>query len=917
MHAMGISNARIFFLFYSSKMLFWLFLLLEIIAVAKVYSQPSTQGFISIDCGGSTNYTDATTGIPYVTDDPFTDDGVNSQVASSYRSSSSQGEQTLRSFPNATRSCYALKPVIKNRKYLLRGTFYYGNYDGQNSANTVRPLQFDLYFDANFWRTVNITDPSYAFWYEVLAVAMADSVSVCLVNTGSGTPFISVLEFRPIPDVMYPAVNTTQFLITNMRCNVGPPLNSVSVRYPQDPYDRLWEAWTANGFTEITTDESIDSSTNSHFQPPSIVMQSAATPSDNSSIMEIWWYHSSLGISGNDEYVNLFFSEFTPNTTRTFNIYLNDYLGYSNYTPPYLIPDYIYNTGPNTPSQQYRWALNSSGLSSLPPILNAMEVFTAMQFDPIETSTNDVDAINDIKELYRVKRSWIGDPCVPQQYPWDGVNCSYETNPARIISINLSSSGLSGSISSSFHMFAAIKYLDLSYNNLTGPIPDALGVLSSLQILNLTGNNLTGTIPSSLLQKQNLVFSHGGNPNLCPGGTSCGEEKKKHSSAAIIVIICIVSVVLLIVAIIIVWTVIKKRGSSRTTYPEQNIVQPIKENNVQESPLPIENRVFTYKELEIVTNNFKRQLGKGGFGPVFHGYLQNNVQVAVKMLSQSSSQGMKEFRAEIQNLTRIHHKNLVSLLGYCMEGDILALVYEYMPQGTLQDHLTGKFHSEATYSWARRLNIAIGAAQGLEYLHTACNPPLIHRDVKSSNILLSESLEAKVADFGLSKSFNMDNRTQMPNASAVVGTPGYIDPEYSSSNQISEKSDVYSFGVIILELITGQPPVVRAMNSNAISLVQWVRQRLAKEDIENIVDRNLRMGHDINSIWKAVDLALRCTELDHRQRPTMAHVVKELNESLELECAYSGDFSTGRSQTNTISTTFEVEPPPFFAPGAR
>ncbi|XP_042442919.1 probable leucine-rich repeat receptor-like protein kinase At2g28990 [Zingiber officinale] len=540
-----------------------------------------------------------------------------------------------------------------------------------------------------------------------------------------------------------------------------------------------------------------------------------------------------------------------------------------------------------------------------------------MQFNPLVTNTDDADAINAIKELYRVKRSWIGDPCVPQQYPWDGVNCSYGTNPARIISINLSSSALSGSISSSFAMFAAIKYLDLSYNNLTGSIPDALGALSSLQILNLTGNNLTGTIPSSLLQKQNLVFSHGSNPNLCPGGTSCGGEKKKHSSVAIIAVVCVVSVVLLIVAIFIVWTVIKKRGTSMTTYSEQNVAQPMIENNAQESPLPIENRVFTYKELERVTNYFKKQLGKGGFGPVFHGYLKNDVQIAVKMLSQSSSQGMKEFRAEIQNLTRIHHKNLVSLLGYCMEGDKLALVYEYMPQGTLQDHLTGKFHSEATYSWARRLNIAIGAAQGLEYLHTACNPPLIHRDVKSSNILLSESLVAKVADFGLSKSFNMDNHTHIPNASAVVGTPGYIDPEYSSSNQISEKSDVYSFGVIILELVTGRPPVVRAMNSNAISLVQWVRQRLAKEDIENIIDRNLRMGHDINSIWKAVDLALRCTELDHRQRPTMARVVKELNESLELECAYSEGFTTGGSQTDTISVAFEVEPPSFFAPGAR
>ncbi|XP_042442917.1 probable LRR receptor-like serine/threonine-protein kinase At1g05700 [Zingiber officinale] len=919
MHSMG-SNARIFFLFYSPKMLFWLFLLLEIIAIAKVHSQPSTQGFISIDCGSSTNYTDATTGIPYVTDDLFTDDGVNFHVAAGY-GSSPLGEQmtTLRSFPNAIRSCYALKPVIKSGKYLLRGTFMYGNYDGQNRVNTENPLQFDLYFDANFWQTVYITDPSYTVWYEVLAVATAESVSVCLVNTGTGTPFISMLEFRPLPDVMYPAVNTTQYLITCLRLNIGPSSDSAYVRYPQDPYDRLWKPWTApdDALTEITTDVSIVSSTDDYFQPPSIVMQSAGILSYNSTVMEFSWYSYYFGLGVRNEYVNFFFSELMPNVTRSFNIYLNDGLWYSNCTPPYLSPYYTHHTGPNAPSEEYNWVFNSSGLSNLPPIINAEEVYTAIQVNPLVTDSDDAYVINAIKELYLVKRSWIGDPCVPQQYPWDGLNCSYGTNPARITSINLSSSALAGSLSTSFAMFAAIKCLDLSYNNLTGPIPDALGALPSLQILNLTGNNLTGTIPSSLFQKQNLTFSYGGNPNLCPGGTSCGgETKKKHSGVAIIVIICAASMVLLIVVTFIVWSVIKKRGSSRTTYPEQNVVQPMKENNAQENCLPIENRVFTYKELEIMTNNFRKQLGKGGFGPVFHGNLQNNVQVAVKMLSQSSSQGKKEFHAEVENLTRIHHKNLVPLIGYCMEGDDLALVYEYMPQGTLQDHLTGKIHSDVTDSWAQRLKITIGAAQGLEYLHSACDPPLIHRDVKSSNILLSASLEAKVADFGLSKSFDMDNRTHISNVSAVVGTPGYLDPEYYSSHRLSDKSDVYGFGVIILELVTGQLPVVRSMK-DIINLVEWVFQRLAGGDIENIVDRNLRMGYDINSIWKAVDLAMRCTELNHHQRPTMAHVVKELNESLELECAYSKGITARRKQTGTTSGALRVEPPQFIPPVAR
>lgn len=189
--------------------------------------------FISIDCGitSNTNYTHGKTDILYVSDDQFTDTGINHQVASNYVSSSlDELLLTVRSFPNASRSCYVLKPVIQYRKYIVRATFMYGNYDGLNRANAVKPLLFDLYMDVNFWQTVNVSDPTSIYEVEAVAVALADSVSVCLVDTGSGTPFISALELRPLVDVMYPSANTSQSLVLNYRLNIGPSTNSSALR---------------------------------------------------------------------------------------------------------------------------------------------------------------------------------------------------------------------------------------------------------------------------------------------------------------------------------------------------------------------------------------------------------------------------------------------------------------------------------------------------------------------------------------------------------------------------------------------------------------------------------------------------------------------------------------------------------------
>ncbi|CAD6333146.1 unnamed protein product [Miscanthus lutarioriparius] len=291
-------------------------------------------------------------------------------------------------------------------------------------------------------------------------------------------------------------------------------------------------------------------------------------------------------------------------------------------------------------------------------------------------------------------------------------------------------------------------------------------------------------------------------------------------------------------------------------------------------------------------------------------------------------------RAQI--LARIHHKNLVSMIGYSRDGQHMALVYEYMSGGTLHEQIAGMSHeslkagnsgNRRCLTWRQRLRIAHESAQGLEYLHKGCNPPLIHRDVKATNILLNEKLGAKIADFGLSKSFNHDTSAQSTNSLVVVGTLGYVDPEYCRPRKPTAKSDVYSFGVVLLELVTGRPVILD--DPEPTNIIDWARRRLARGNIEGVVDARIQ-GHgnyDVNSVWKAPDIALKCTAQESTQRPTMTEVVAQLLECLQLEeghhaggdDAATGSFYTGTSRdpssaadgqsvdTSQSSTAFEME----------
>ncbi|KAJ8756215.1 hypothetical protein K2173_024762 [Erythroxylum novogranatense] len=313
------------------------------------------------------------------------------------------------------------------------------------------------------------------------------------------------------------------------------------------------------------------------------------------------------------------------------------------------------------------------------------------------------------------------------------------------------------------------------------------------------------------------------------------------------------------------------------------------------SLLKSKNHSLTCSEIISITNNFREVIGEGGFGKVYLGNLSDGNQVAVKLLSESSKQGDKEFLTEVEFLLVVHHRSLVPLLGYCNEEEIMVLVYDYMKNGNLQQHLSG---SRANIiSWEKRLQIAIDAAHGLEYLHNGCKPPIIHRDFKSSNILLTGDLQAKISDFGLSRALTTLKDTHVTTQPA--GTFGYLDPS-CHSGIFNKKTDTYSFGVVLLELITGQPAII-PVEDDRCHVIQWTHSLIERGDIKSIVDPKLQGEFNLSSAWKAVEIAMSCVVPNATQRPDMSYVLVELKESLSMEMASGDDKKTENCTTALLN----------------
>ncbi|XP_076886516.1 proline-rich receptor-like protein kinase PERK8 [Bidens hawaiensis] len=306
---------------------------------------------------------------------------------------------------------------------------------------------------------------------------------------------------------------------------------------------------------------------------------------------------------------------------------------------------------------------------------------------------------------------------------------------------------------------------------------------------------------------------------------------------------------------------------------------------------------FSYEELAEATDGFSGSnlLGEGGFGCVYKGVLPDGREVAVKQLKVGGGQGEREFRAEVEIISRVHHRHLVSLVGYCISEHQRLLVYQYVPNDTLHYHLHGE--GRPVMDWATRIKVAAGAARGLAYLHEDCHPRIIHRDIKSSNILLDDNFDAQVADFGLAK-LAMDSNTHV--TTRVMGTFGYMAPEYASSGKLTEKSDVFSFGVVVLELITGRKPVDASRPLGDESLVEWARpllnQALENEDFDELVDPRLGKNYVQVEMFRMIEAAAACIRHLAPKRPRMSQVVRALDSIVEFTTDLSNGMKPGQSE---------------------
>ncbi|GMI85296.1 calcium/calmodulin-regulated receptor-like kinase 1 [Hibiscus trionum] len=274
---------------------------------------------------------------------------------------------------------------------------------------------------------------------------------------------------------------------------------------------------------------------------------------------------------------------------------------------------------------------------------------------------------------------------------------------------------------------------------------------------------------------------------------------------------------------------------------------------------------YSYKDLQKATCNFTTLIGQGAFGPVYKAQMSTGETVAVKVLATDSKQGEKEFQTEVMLLGRLHHRNLVNLVGYCAEKGQHILVYVYMSKGSLASHLYSEKHEPL--SWNLRVYIALDVARGLEYLHDGAVPPVIHRDIKSSNILLDHSMRARVADFGLSREEMVDKH-----AANIRGTFGYLDPEYISTRTFTKKSDVYSFGVLLFELIAGRNPLQGLMEHVELAAMSTEE----KVCWEEITDSRLDGKYDVHELNEVAALAYKCVNRVPKKRPSMRDIVQVL-----------------------------------------
>ncbi|KAL3685569.1 hypothetical protein R1sor_003591 [Riccia sorocarpa] len=689
--------------------------------------------------------------------------------------------QTLRYFPGpASKHCYDIK-LVANEIYVIRLAFLGGNFTSGSSTVT----SFSVSLGTAYSQDIRVSDPWTPIVREATFTTLQPYSPICFQRGASGDPFVNSIEVR----LHSTAVNQGMagYILTNMfRIDCGVKSGSPSSRYPDDPFDRIWTAdppgFSIPGFTNASAPTEnlppvID-------LPPSFMLKSAW----NASQISFTWNMSAFPAGPTIEPIRFYWYIFyfleiadDLNSTETRVVDLSVDGNLNRHSPITVMSN-------RTTVVNYLDLLGDNGIihvsvvpsatSTYPvALVSAVEFADAQVYDiKVTTSPAAVTNIEAIKDKLNLSE-WQGDPCLA--WPYDWLNC---TDPATsgssildITALNLSGFNLTDKIPAEVAGLTKLTQLALDGNKLTGSIPDlsALTKLTNLQlhnnslsgpipeflgslplnVLTLDNNLFEGKLPASLQEKVDagvLTLSAANNPFLCFGGNPCLQAKAsslstEHKSSHIGVIIGAIAgglaLFLVLLLLFLYWRSLKKPATKSVIGRGKLLAESSKVKS------------FSWAELTTITSNFSKILGRGGFGDVYQGELQGGQKVAVKVNNANTKYGEEQFLNEVALLSVIHHRNLVSFIGFWKPDTVL---------GTLD--------------WKTRLGILVNASKGIEYLHNSCNPPIIHRDIKTANILLNEQLVAKVADFGISK-LTSDEIATAGVSTQVKGSFGYLDPE--------------------------------------------------------------------------------------------------------------------------------------------
>ncbi|KAL8117881.1 hypothetical protein AgCh_015679 [Apium graveolens] len=851
-----------------------------LILLQTTYAQ---EDFRSIQCCADTNFTESTTNLSWITDDNWYPDKRTCQgITQQIKNSTVHAKTRIFNSSFAKKWCYNLT-TRKDQDYLLRGTFTAGDLQRTPQSNI-----FDVLIDITSIAQVNSSNDAVV---EGVFRTTMDYMNFCLLKE-HGDPYLSKLELRPLASNYLKAKASTVLKLVD-RIDVGN--TGRGIRYPYDPYDRIWRPQPDQLHSSDVTQSSLLNiviTPTSTLLPPTQVLETAITHPER-----LEFLHNNLDTGYYTYNLYIYFFEHNESVQagqRVIDIYINNEkrqevdilsVGYN-----HRVVDLNFKA-----NGVLNLTLLKTNGSQLGPICNAyeiMQVRTQLQ----GTTQEDLDTIVDVKndllvdnQDNKVLRSWYGDPCLP--LPWDGLFCTSINGSSVITKLNLSFQNLQGSLPPSVTKMRHLRELNMSNNRFSSVVP-AFPASSILTSVDLSHNNLMGKVPESLASLRQLTtFSFGCNQHMSrelpetlnrskldtDNGT-CHRQRSSTKSKGIVIGTVTGGLLFFVAAGVFCYCLVKKKVMTRGKFDGGH---PLTKS-------------------------------EGGFGSVYRGTLTDGQEVAVKVRSATSTQGTREFNNELNLLSAIRHDNLVPLLGCCYEKDQQILVYPFMSNGSLQDRLYGEAARRKTLDWPTRLSIALGAARGLTYLHTFSGRCVIHRDVKSSNILMDQSMNAKVADFGFSKYAPQEGDSAA--SLEVRGTAGYLDPEYYSTQHLTAKSDVFSFGVVLLEIISGREPLNVQRPRSEWSLVEWAKPYIRNSRIDEIVDPNIKGAYHAEAMWRVVEVALHCIETFSAYRPSMVDIVRELEDALIIENNASEYLksmdSLGGSYRFSIERTIVIPPTP-------